>query len=198
MTFFSENIEDASYIICCDGGASFANKIGIVPNLIVGDLDSLDILVKQDYESKNVAFAKFPSDKNATDLELAMEIALQRMPDEVVILGGYGGRPDHFLGNIQTLILAARADARAFLVGSFAKTFVIDKFAEIPRENFDYISLVPLEGEASGVTTTGLKYPLQSDTLNNGTTVGISNEFADDVATVTVDDGLLLAICTRA
>ena len=197
LDFFDKVAKGANYIICCDGGAGFAAKLGLVPHLIVGDFDSLDVNIKADYENKSVTFAEFPVEKNATDLEMAVEMALQKSPDEIIILGGYGGRADHFLGNIQTLVMAAKADAKAFLVSSTTKAFVIDKYAEIPRENFDYISLVPLEAEVSGITTTGLKYPLRSDTLRIGTTVGISNEFVDSVATVVVDEGLLLAICTR-
>ena len=197
LDFFSKIAKSANYIICCDGGAGFAAKLGLVPHLIVGDFDSIDAHIKADYENKNVTFAEFPTEKNATDLEMAVEMALQKSPDEIIILGGYGGRADHFLGNIQTLVMAAKADTKAFLVSSATRAFVIDKYAEIPRENYDYISLVPLEAEVSGITTTGLKYPLRSDTLHIGTTVGISNDFVDSVATVVVDKGLLLAICTR-
>ena len=168
-----------------------------MPHLIVGDFDSLDADVKVNYESKSVEFAKFPAEKNATDLELAVDIALQKSPDEVVILGGYGGRADHFLGNIQILARAAKAGIKAYLLSSTTKAFVIDKFAEIAREDYNHVSLVPLEAEATGITTTGLKYPLCADTLRIGTTIGISNEFVDDVATVTVNDGLVLAICTK-
>jgi len=198
LDFFGQIAENADYIICSDGGANFAAQLGIVPHLIVGDFDSLDKDVKADYKSRQVAFAEFPIGKDSTDLELAVELALQKPSDEIVILGGYGGRVDHFLGNIQTLVMAAKANIKASLASSTTKAFIIDIFAEIPRDDYDYISLVPLEAEVSGITTTGLKYPLRSGTLHIGTTVGISNEFVDSVATVAVDSGLILAICTKA
>ena len=197
LDFLGKIASEANYIICCDGGAGFAAQLGLVPHLIVGDFDSLDADIKAYYENKDVTFAEFPIEKNATDLEIAVEMALLKSPAEIVILGGYGGRADHFLGNIQTLVMAAKADTKAIMVSPATKAFVIDKFAEIPRENYNYISLVPLEAEVSGITTTGLKYPLRSDVLHIGTTVGISNEFVDSVATITVNGGLLLAICTR-
>jgi ribulose-phosphate 3-epimerase len=197
LDFFKQVSQNADLIICCDGGANVASKIGLVPHLIVGDFDSLDTHVKAAYENEDVTFSEFPAEKNATDLELAVDLALGKSPDEIVILGGYGGRADHFLGNIQTLVMAAKADVKAFMVSAATKMFVIDKFAEIPREFYDHISLVPLEAKVSGITTTGLKYPLCDATLHIGNTVGISNEFVDFVATVTVDSGLLLAICTK-
>ena len=197
LDFFKQIAEEANIIICCDGGANFADNLGLAPHLIVGDFDSLDLGLKAVYESKDVIFEEYPSDKDATDLELAVGLALKKFPDEIIILGGYGGRVDHFLGNIHTLVMAAKADVKASLVSSTTKAFIIDKFAEIPREDFDYISLVPLEAEVSGVTTTGLKYPLCKDILRIGTTVGISNEFMDIGATVSVENGLILAICTK-
>ena len=196
--FFGQIAKDADFLICCDGGANFAARMNLVPDLIIGDFDSIDTCVKAEYKSKNVIFESFPADKNTTDLELAVNLALQKFPDEIVVLGGYGGRADHFLGNIQTLVVAVKAGVKAFLVSSTAKAFIIDKFAEIPREDYDYISLVPLGPEVSGITTTGLKYPLNKDTLHIGTTVGISNEFMDSIATVTVDDGFLLTICIKS
>ena len=189
--------QSANFVICCDGGAVHAAEMDIVPHLIVGDLDSLDETIKADFMRQNVEFEEFAVEKDATDLELAMHIALQRNPDEIVILGGYGGRADHFLGNVQVLINAAKADVKTSLVDSFNVMFVIDKFAEISCEDYDYISLIPLEAEVKGVTTSGLKYPLHEATLCLGSTVGISNEFVDDVATVSINGGLLLAICTK-
>ena len=197
LDFFAEVAQDADLIICSDGGASFASKLELVPHMIVGDFDSLDKHIKAAYENKDVTFYDFPVDKNATDLELAVGLALKKSPDEIVILGGYGGRADHFLGNIQTLVMAAKADVKAFMVSASTKMFIINRFAEIQREHYDYISLVPLEAEVSGITTTGLKYPLCAETLHIGNTVGISNEFTELVATVMVNNGLLLAICTK-
>ena len=198
LDYFRHIVYNTTYIICCDGGARFAAQLGILPHLIVGDFDSLDESVRVDYESQNVTFAEFPAEKNATDLELAVELALQKSPDEILILGGFGGRADHFLGNIQTLILAAKAGVKAFLLSSTTKTFVIDEFAEIPREDYNYISLVPLEAQVYGITTTGLKYSLHNADMHFGTTVGISNEFVEPVAIVAIKSGLLLAICIKA
>jgi len=98
LDFFAQIVQSAGYIICCDGGANFAAKLGLVPNMIVGDFDSLDTCVKAMYEIEDVTFAKFPVEKNITDLELAVDMALKKSPDEILILGGYGGRIDHFLG----------------------------------------------------------------------------------------------------
>ena len=195
---FIQIAQSANFVICCDGGAAHAAKMGIVPHLIVGDLDSLDEAVKADFVRQGVKFEEYSAEKNATDLELAMEFALQKSPDEILILGGYGGRVDHFLGNIQALIFAAKADIKVSLADAATSIFVIDKFVEIARENYDYLSLIPLEAQVTGVTTSGLKYPLRAATLHLGSTVGISNEFLEDVATITVENGLLLAVCTKS
>jgi len=195
---FSRTIaHEADFVICCDSGANHAAKLGIVPDLIVGDMDSVDESTKKCYESLEVEFSAYPSEKNATDLELAVHVASQMQSAEIVILGGYGGRVDHFLSNIQVLVRAAKAGIDAFLVNSTTKSFIIHSFAEIHREDYNCISLIPISTEVKGITTTGLKYPLRNETLYIGTTVGISNEFASFVATVTLEEGLLLTVCTK-
>lgn len=196
--FYVQNAENADFIICCDGGSAHAAKLNIVPNVILGDMDSVDPAITHKFKGWGVIFEKFPAQKDATDLELAISFAMQKQPDQIVVLAGFGGRPDHFIGNIHALVPAAKSSIKAFLLGPNAKASIIHGYASIAREHYDHISLIPLTTEARGVTTRGLAYPLQNETLHIGTTRGISNAFTEDAATISVNaDGLLLAICTR-
>jgi thiamine pyrophosphokinase len=198
MKFAGGIAKGADFVICCDGGSKYAAVLGIRPDLIVGDLDSIDGDTLEKFQAMDVAFEKFPVAKDFTDLELSIDLALAKKPDEIVILGGFGGRADHFLGNIHALVPAAKAGVPAFLLDAGCRAFVICGTVELVREDYDVVSLIPLTTEVLGVCTAGLEYALENETLRIGTTRGISNKFVSDVAEVSVCEGLLLVICAKA
>ncbi|MCL2396884.1 MAG: thiamine diphosphokinase [Defluviitaleaceae bacterium] len=187
----------ANFVIFCDGGSRHGMNLGIRPDVIVGDLDSIDADVLAYFQDMDVVFEKFPAAKESTDLELAIGLAMTKNPAEIIVLGAFGGRVDHFLGNIHALIPVVKSKVKASLVDFAIKAMIIHEVAEITRESYDTISLIPLTSAASGVTTAGLKYPLRDEVLHIGTTRGISNIFVENTASVTVAEGLLLAICTK-
>jgi len=194
--FYRHLALDADFIICCDSGSNHAHNLDIVPNLIIGDLDSIDNNVLTKFKSLHVEFQVFPPAKDATDLELAIETAKQYNPHEITILGGFGGRVDHLFGNVNVLIAAAISGIKIAMLDLHTKITVIQKTAEIMKEDYEYISLIPLT-KAARVTTCGLEYPLYGDTLEMWSTRGISNKFSSDIAAITLESGLLLAICTK-
>lgn len=196
--FFVKNAENSDLLICCDGGSNYAAALGLTPDVIVGDFDSInqDIIAK--FVDDGVVFEKYPKHKDATDLELAVSTAISKNPDEIIILGAFGGRPDHFLGNIHALMPAAKAGIRAYLLSSTAKAALIYNYLEIDKENYDHISLIPITTEVKGIFTTGLEYALQNEAIEIGCTKGISNKFTTKTAKISLRKGILLAICTKS
>jgi thiamine pyrophosphokinase len=137
---------------------------------------------------------RHPAAKDATDLELALDAALALGPTRVHVLGGHGGRLDHLLAN--ALLLAAPAYAAVAVTAQMgaARITVVRDEALLRGPLGDVVSLLALNGPATGVTTRGLLYPLDRDDLHPGSTRGVSNELVDDDATVTVDGGVLVVV----
>ncbi len=180
-------------IICADGGASYAKKQHIIPDVIIGDCDSISREIKSYFEKKNVQFIKYPQEKDYTDAELAIDYALKNIASELVIYGLFGDRIDHMLSNIFHISTLAKKIPCRFIEGNTEMQF-IHSSAVIKGKNGDELSLIPLKGDCHGVTTEGLYYSLKNETLPFGTTRGISNVFIGLQGEVTLKEGVLFAV----
>ena len=183
----------ADLIICADGGADAVTAAGIVPAAVIGDMDSITAEGRIRLEAAGVRTAEFPTNKDKTDLELALEFSLSYDPARITVLGALGGdRLDHTLGNVMllSLPLLRRLDVR--LLDQSGEVLVVWDRRTISGTPGDYVSLLPLTPLAESVQTSGLKYALAGDTLHQGSTRGISNELVDAEATIGVAGGCLL------
>lgn len=192
--FYRTLLKDDDYVICADGGAKHALMLGITPHLVVGDLDSIDENTYANLFGSITQFEKYPSEKDESDLELALVKALDLNPEEIMIWGALGKRVDHFYANLMLLTLPLSRNIRTKLIDEEHEIYVIDKGTELKGDIGDYLSLFPLSSQVSGIRTQGLKYPLKGETLKLGPTRGLSNEFTGNIAQVSFDDGLLLVI----
>jgi thiamine pyrophosphokinase len=197
LDFYRSQIKENDYIICADGGAKHALSLGLTPHLIIGDLDSLEESICRLLSEGPTQFIKYPSEKDESDLELALLKALDLEPQEIIIWGALGKRVDHFYANLMLLTLSLKSGITTKLIDEDHEIFVTDKTIELKGEKGDYVSLFPFSPQVKGITTTGLKYPLKNETLYLGPTRGLSNEFITTVAKVTIDEGLLLVIKVR-
>lgn len=192
----------ASDIIGADGGAGHLWHAGIRPDLVIGDLDSLDEASAVAMRAAGVPFETWPTVKEATDLELAIEAAIIRGATALIIAGALatrrGDRPrlDHLFGNIGVLGHPALAGRPATFVAVDATVSLATGPATIELDGTvgDYVTLVALTDTAEGIVTTGLAYPLQHDALRWGSSRGVSNELASPRATVHVGTGRLLVV----
>ncbi len=194
----SDGLPDGAFVIAADSGLAHAAALGLDVDLVVGDMDSVDPDELRTASAGGVAVERHPADKDATDLELALAAAAARRVRRVVVLGGGGGRLDHLLAN--ALLLGSDAYAAMRLewrVGPSA-VVVVRGEAAIAGEPGDLVTLLPLGGPATGVTTSGLRWALAGDTLQPGSTRGVSNELTGTEAGVAITGGVLLAIHTRA
>ena len=177
-------------VIAADGGAELAWMLGLSVDLVVGDMDSISAGTLAGIERVE----QHAVEKDATDLELALVAALRFEPERVLVLGGGGGRLDHLLGGL--LLLAAEAFAGVRVDAQFgaAAVHVIRGERTLRGEPGELISLLAVHGRASGVVTDGLVYPLRSETLEPGSSRGVSNVFAAPRARIALEGGVLLAV----
>jgi thiamine pyrophosphokinase len=181
-------------IICADGGAQHALALGLAPDVVIGDLDSLDGDLQARLESEGCQVLVHPTCKDETDLELALRYAIDQGVDEILILGALGGRIDQTLANILLLALPELERTKTRIVAGDQEIFLIRGQASIEGQVGDTLSLLPIAGDVTGITTEGLEYPLQRDTLKFGPALGVSNVLTAPVARVQVERGLLVCV----
>jgi thiamine pyrophosphokinase len=183
-------------VVAADSGVAHALALGLDVDVAVGDFDSLDPATLAAVEAAGTRVERHPVAKDATDLELAIDVAIGLGAGRIVVLGGHGGRLDHFLAN--ALVLAApqldAVDVEA-LVGDAVVSVVR------PRQGFRFggvagqiVTILPVHGPAEGVRTEGLLYPLRGETLSVGTTRGVSNVLVAEEATVSLTGGVVLVV----
>lgn len=185
------------FILCADGGTRHAFDLGLTPHVIIGDLDSITKEERRKMKEVNAQVIQFPQDKNETDLELALEYAVERHYREMVIVGALGARLDQTLGNIALLAGPRHSEFDIRLDDGIEQAFFCRDESEIEGKPGDIVSLIPWDGEVTGVRTLGLKWPLTDETLFPHETRGISNEMLNEVARVHIRSGLLLVVHRR-
>jgi thiamine pyrophosphokinase len=184
-------ISTAERLIGVDGGSRHSHAMGMLPHLAVGDMDSIPRELLEQYRSAGVEMHLHPPKKDATDLELALELALDRGATRISILGGTGGRLDHTLGNLFLLARCLPSGIPACIMDQEQCVHLTDQSLTVSGAVGDTLSLLPATPVASGVSLTGLEYPLQDATLTFGTSWGMSNVFVETQATVTLRSGRL-------
>ena len=189
----------ADLVIAADSGATWLEAQGIRPNLVIGDMDSVDPALLERLAAEGVTIERHPADKDASDAELAVERAIHAGADEVVVLGALGGeRLDHELANL--LLLADPAwrgtDLRIVRGGTVARALHGGERMSLTAAEDSLVTLLPIGGDATGVTTEGLEYALAGETLRIGRSRGLSNRVWRAPASVSLEGGTLLIIET--
>lgn len=183
-------------VVAADSGVAHALALGLRVDVAVGDFDSLDPTVLEAVEAAGTRVERHPAAKDATDLELAIDVAVGLGAARIVVLGGHGGRLDHFLAN--TLVLAA-PQLGAVEVHALVGDALVSVVRPGPGLRFggrvgELVTVLPVHGPAEGVRTEGLLYPLHGETLTVGTTRGVSNVLTAAVATVELAAGVVLVV----
>ncbi len=191
FTGLAAPIGEEDYIIAADGGLQHTNAIGITPNAILGDFDSLG------YTPENATV--FPVEKDDTDAMLAVRQALSMGFREIHLYGALDGpRLDHTIANLQTLQFLADHGATGYLIGcDYMATVVKNGSISFPESATGILSVFCMGQDAQGVTLSGLKYDLTEGTLTPGFPLGVSNHFTGKTATVSVKNGSLLVLYNR-
>jgi thiamine pyrophosphokinase len=187
-------IDEGDCIICADGGGRHALAMGLEPDYLMGDFDSLDpnLFERLKGLANPPELLKFPADKDKSDSELAVDFALSLKPDSIIIMGGTGSRLDHTLANIT--MLAKLPDVNIHVVNDNNDLYLTNDRAVIKGKPGDEVSILPLTPVVKGVTTKGLKWPLVNKTIEMGSSLGVSNVLLEDEAEFTLTEGKLLVL----
>lgn len=185
--------EDA-FVIAADSGLDRARESGFTIDLLVGDLDSISSVGRQDAETHGTEIERHPVYKDATDMELALEAARRQGARNVIVIGGHGGRQDHYLANALLLPSPAFADLDIEWRAGRARLYAVHDALELTGKIGASVTLLAVGGPVRGVETSGLRWNLNGEDLDAGSTRGVSNEFQEERASVTVEAGTLLVV----
>lgn len=185
------------YLISADGGLRHMRKLGVKPDLVIGDLDSISEEDSKWILENHIETRKFPEKKDQTDLELALLAAVDRAGDPITVVGALGGRIDQTLTNIFLLLMPELQNTDIRFDNGHEELFLIQNHGKVVGKKGDTVSLLPLLSPAMGIRTKGLKYPLQDEILFPERSRGVSNKMESDKAEVTLKSGVLLCIHTR-
>jgi thiamine pyrophosphokinase len=185
---------DDALVVAADVGVAEAHRHGLQVDLLVGDMDSVSPEQVSRVEAEGGRIIRHPVDKDATDLELAIEAAAGEGVSRVVVVGGRLGRLDHLLGNLLVLTSPRFAGVQMDAAFGSARVHVVRDRRELAGHPDELVSLFAMGGPARGVRTTGLRWALHGDDLEPGSSRGISNRFTQQVASVSVSSGVLLAV----
>lgn len=199
LVFLRRRIIEASpsEVICADSGARHVLALGMGPQTVIGDMDSLSPELLDTLRDRGCRILNYPARKDETDTELALRYALEQKPAEIEIHGALGGRIDHTLANISLLVMAAREGIRTRMIEATTELFVISEQEQIDGSPGEIISLFPLTTEVKGITLEGFEYPLEKATMEIGKPYGISNRLLGNRGTITIASGYLLVIKSR-
>ncbi len=184
--------------IAVDGGLRHLHALNLLPNLVIGDMDSADPAMLEEAAQHGAEIYHHPTHKNETDLELALIAAAERDCNVIRVIGALGDRLDQTISNVYLLALPALRGRDTRLVSGGQTTWLAFPGAvTVDGKPGDTLSLVPLAGDVVGVETTGLEYPLRHETLFFGPARGVSNVLVSTRALVTFESGVLLFVHTN-
>lgn len=189
----SINKDEYDIIIGADKGYVYAESVDVIPHIYVGDSDSLPLNTV--IKSKNKTLLN--TEKDMTDTQEAVDIAIKKGASKITILGALGNRIDHTLANIHLLKYAYDKGADAEIADTQSYITLVSKSSIIKKRDGYCISLIPLT-DCDGVSISGVYYPLDNASLKVGTTLGVSNEFTSDDAIIKIKEGLLLVMVCKS
>lgn len=191
-----EVFSNIELIICADGGLSKAEILGLVPDIIIGDFDSVNYSILKKYEDMDVEIIKYPAEKNYTDMELAIDLAVTKGYKDMIILGATGTRLDHTMANMMLLEKYYIQGIKIKIIDNNNVIQIISDNTKLTlqyKKNY-FISIVPITEEINDLTLKGFKYPLNKVNVKRGSTLCISNEINVKVSEVTLRKGTAFLI----
>jgi len=189
-------IDQADLVLAADGGAGHCSRLGIFPDILVGDFDSIDAATLKRYQEENIETHRHPVQKNATDLELALDLAMEKGATTIWMVGILGGRWDMSLANIMLGASDKYKGIRISLLGTDCIMHVLQPYKSFTINGTpgQTVSLLPLKGDVHGITLTGFEYPLSNHTIPYGASLGVSNVLVKDQGTILCTKGVLLCV----
>ncbi|MBC7319127.1 thiamine diphosphokinase [bacterium] len=192
---------DKFFIICVDGGTNYAYELGIIPNMTIGDMDSVESSLLKYYKELDVPFKEYPRDKDKTDFHLALEELERFGIKEVLIFGIVGTRLDHTLsalGVIRRFVRENRIRLIKISLGIKSDGYIFNRRVKIQGKPGEIISLIPMTDKVEGVTTHNLRYKLDKADIYLEDSLTVSNEIEKSPCSVEIEGGVMLVIHHRS
>jgi thiamine pyrophosphokinase len=189
-----QEVTKDAFLIAADSGANCLYEYNIVPDLLLGDFDSIDKKVLDYFKKSNCTIDIYPTEKDFTDTEIAVKKALSMKPSEIVFLGCTGSRVDHLLGNIGMLKTCMQNGVSAYIKDGNNKIRLINASTSLKGTVGEIFSLQAYGDEVVGLTIEGAKYSLNNYNLKMGESITISNEFAENIVELKFKSGTLMII----
>lgn len=188
-------------IIGVDKGLEFCYRNHVIPDWILGDFDSISKEVIDWYrEQQEIPIRQYKPEKDATDARLGMELALKLGSDKIFLLGATGGRLDHYMGNLQSLLITARKEKEGWILDE-QNAITVRRAGKIcihKEEQFGkYVSFFSMGDEVTGLSLTGFQYPLDGYTLKNSDGIAVSNQLLDDCGIIEFETGYLMMVLSK-
>lgn len=193
-SYYKQLANSAEYIICADGGARHAKSLGVMPDIVVGDFDTLNEMEINELSQAGVTLIRYPKDKDFTDTHIALLEAIRRGFIEIDIIAALGGRLDHTIANLMLLCLPEAKKVNVRIAEEDQDVILIRRRSQLYGSAGETISLFSLTDSVKGINTKGLKYSLEQGELKMGLPIGVSNEFLEKKAEIEIEEGLLLVI----
>ena len=197
IKLLKEIAKDMDFIICADGGTDYCIKANLIPNIIIGDLDSISKKGLNFIEENNISIVKFPVKKDNTDTELAIDYLIEKGFIDITLLGAIGSRMDHSLGNILLLKKLKDKNIKGKIIDHHNIIYLVDNKLKVKsRANF-YVSIIPITDNGIEVSLKGFEYPLFEAKLEFGSTLGISNSVSENYGFIEIHNGMALVIISK-
>ena len=190
--FYKPIIQPEDYVICADSGYVNAKKIGVTPDLVIGDFDSFG----REGVPCGIPVKTLPVEKDRTDLHECIVHAISHGAKEILLFGARGTRLDHSLAAISLLYFGLEQGVTLRLIDEHNELMLFTNHIEIPKRKGYKLSLLPLT-PVSGIYTKGLYYPIENGSMDWGNPYGVSNEFTDDVAHIIIKSGVMMIILSK-
>lgn len=197
IKYLEENYKKYENIIAVDRGLEALYKLKITPSHIVGDFDSINTEILKFYQDNpKIIFHQFNPEKDYTDTDIALKLAIELKSSKIVIIGALGKRMDHALANIHILTYAMNSNILCYILDENNKIYLIKDKITLRRDLLygKYISLIPLSTTVEGLTLSGFKYNLDNFSLSIGKSLGVSNEIVEETASIKFKEGILIII----
>lgn len=198
-SFYHTHVLNNHYdlIVCADGGLKNALLLNVTPDIAIGDFDSTDKELLEDVEDKGVKIIKYPVEKDATDTEIVLDYLIKHKYSHVTMMGCLGDRIDHSLANIMLLKKLLIQKIHGQIINEKNEIHLINDKIEFYNKKGSILSLIPFSEEVEGLTTTGLYYSLNNQSMIKASSYGISNIINENFARVEIKNGELLAIISQ-
>ncbi|WP_416198086.1 MAG: thiamine diphosphokinase [Sporanaerobacter sp.] len=189
--------ESVDMIVCADGGANHIAQIGLIPDLVVGDLDSIKDETLNIINIKNVPILKYSTHKDYTDTELAIEYLIDKGIDEIIFMGVTGSRIDHTLANVYLLNKLLKKHIKGIIVDDKNTIYITNSVLELNREEGTFVSVIPINSNGARVTLKGFLYETNEVLFEFSSTLGVSNQIVEEKGIIEVLDGTCLVIVSK-